>query len=282
MSQIAVVTDSTSDLPRDICKQYGITVVPLSVSFEGNTYADNGKSIKQDDFYKMMASSDQMPKAAQPTPGDFLKTYHRLLQENEHIISIHISSKLSGTLNSAELARKQLKDAPIHIVDSELVHMPCGFMAMKAADMAKQGLKAAEIIDALSLFRKKIYAYFAPKNLDNLIKGGRISKVKAAFANLLEVKPILTLNGGEVSLHTKAKKWEQAKKELLDAMESHVEKKGKLTVSVGDVASQKEADRLAEVVRQRFSPRALYRVNIGIVVGSHLGIGGLGIAFYQE
>jgi len=282
MSRIAVVTDSTSDLPQSARERYGIKVVPLSVIFEDKVYIDDRKSIKQDDFYKMIENSDQMPKASTPAPGSFLKTYAGLLNEDKEIISIHISRKLSGTINSAELARKQLESKNIHLVDSRLVHMPCGFMAIKASMMADQNYDAEYIIRELDNFRKKIFSFFVPRSLDNLIKGGRISKLRATFANLLEVKPILTLKDGEVSLYKSTKKWEQAKKEMLNSMEKLIKKEGKLTVSIGDVASDDEAGELEEIIRNKFSPSEIYRTKIGIVVGSHLGIGGLSITFLQE
>ena len=103
MINIAIVTDSTSDLPRNIYEEYDLSVVPLSVVFGAKTYFDDGIDIKEDDFYKMMESSTEMPRAAQPTPGDFINTYSKLIQQGKEIISIHISRKLSGTLNSAEL-----------------------------------------------------------------------------------------------------------------------------------------------------------------------------------
>jgi DegV family protein with EDD domain len=282
MSGIAVVTDSTSDLPESICAKYQIKIVPLSVLFADKIYLDNGKSIKQDDFYKMMEKSDQMPKAAIPSPGDFLKAYTELLEKGKEIISLHISSKLSGTLNSAELARKQLDSKKIHVLDSQMVHMPCGFMAMKAAMMANKNHTASDIIEELDHFRGKIYSLFVPKSLDNLIKGGRISKMKATFANLLEIKPILTLKDGEVCIYKKTKKWEIAKKELVDSLERSIKKNRKLTVSIGDVASDKEASELESTIKDRFAPFEVIRVKIGIVVGSHLGIGGLGVSFFSE
>jgi len=282
MSQIAVVTDSTSDLPESARERYNINVVPLSVAFDNKIYTDDGKSIKQDNFYKMIEKSDCMPKAATPAPGDFLKTYTGLLEEEKEIISIHISRKLSGTINSAELARKQLDGKNIHIIDSHLVHMSCGFMAIKASNMANQNYDADYIIKELDNFSKKINSFFVPRSLDNLIKGGRISKIRAAFANLLEVKPILTLKDGEVSLYKSTQKWEQAKKEMLNSMERLIKKEGKLTVSIGDVASDNEASELEEIIRDRFNPSEIYRTKIGIVVGSHLGIGGLSVVFFQE
>ncbi|PIU28897.1 MAG: hypothetical protein COT09_03660 [Candidatus Hydromicrobium americanum] len=282
MGNIAIVTDSTSDLPGNIYEGYDLSVVPLSVVFGGKTYLDDGIDIKEDDFYKMMEASVEMPKAAQPTPGDFINIYSKLTQQGKEIISIHISRKLSGTLNYAELAARQFEKGKIEVMDSEVVHMSCGFMALKAAKMAAEGNKKEDIIKELSSFRNKINAFFVPKSLDNLIKGGRINKIKGKLATLLEVKPILTLKDGEVALYKNARKWELVKKELLNSMESIIKDSKKLTVSIGDVANSEDADDMEKNIKERFNPFQIIRVKIGIVVGSHLGIGGLGITFFEE
>lgn len=282
MESVAVVTDSTSDLPGNIYKGYNLTVIPLSVVFSNRTYLDDGVDIKEDDFYQMMQSSSEMPKSAQPTPGDFINTYGKLIKQGKEIISIHISRKLSGTLNSAELAAKQFEKGDIEIIDSELVHMPCGSMALKAAKMAAEGSKREDIIKELDVFRNKINSFFIPKSLDNLIKGGRINKIKGKFATILEIKPILTLKDGEVALYKNSRKWELAKKELLDSMESMIKDPKKLTVSIGDVGSDAEADEMEQKIRERFEPLEIVRTKIGIVVGAHLGIGGLGITFFED
>jgi DegV family protein with EDD domain len=278
----AIVTDSTSDLPKNTYKEYDLSVVPLSVVFENKIYLDDGIDIKEDDFYKIMESSTEMPMASQPTPGDFIKIYSKLIQEGKEIISIHISRKLSGTLNSAELAVRQFEKDKIELIDSEVVHMSCGFMALKAAKMAFEGNKKEDILKELTIFRNKINAFFIPKSLDNLIKGGRISKIKGKFANLLEIKPILTLKDGEVSLYKNSRKWELAKKDLLNSMEGIIKDNKKLIVSIGDVASNNEADEMEQNIKEIFNPLKIIRVKIGIVVGSHLGIGGLGITFFEE
>ena len=282
MESVVVVTDSTSDLPGNIYEGYDLTVMPLSAVFGNKTYLDDGVDIKEDDFYQMMQSSSEMPKSAQPTPGDFINTYGKLIKQGKEIISIHISRKLSGTLHSAELAARQFEKGDIEIIDSELVHMPCGFMALKAAKMAAEGIGREDIIKELGVLRNKINSFFISKSLDNLIKGGRINKIKGKFATILEIKPILTLKDGEVALYKNSRKWELAKKELLNSMESMIKDPKKLTVSIGDVGSDTEADEMEQKIRERFEPLEMIRTKIGIVVGAHLGIGGLGITFFEE
>ena len=282
MDTIAIVTDSTSDLPRDLSKEYKIHVVPLSVMFASKKYMDDGIEIQEEQFYEMIKGSSEMPKAAPPSPGDFMQVYSKLLQYYDGIISLHISRKLSGTLNSVEIAVKQFEPGRILDIDSGVVHMSCGFMAIKAAQLAKEIDDKEKIARELRAFRNRVNSFFIPRSLENLIKGGRINKMKGMFANLLEVKPILTLQDGEVSLYKNSRKWELAKNEMLDSMEKLIKNNKKLTVSIGDVSSKKEADEIESRIRQRFNPANLIRTKIGIVVGSHLGIGGLGITFFED
>ncbi len=282
MDKISIITDSTSDLPKNVYKDYDLIVIPLSVVFEDRIYIDDGIDIKPDDFYKKIQDSQEMPKASQITPGDFMKVYKELINQGKKVISIHISHKLSGTINSAEIAAKQFDKEAIEVIDSEVVHMSCGFMALKAAEMAYQGTTKDEIVNEVHNFRKKINAFFIPRSIENLIKGGRVNKISGKLANLLEIKPILTLKDGEVALYKKSRKWELAKKDVLDSIEKLIKGNGKLTVSIGDVASKEEADEIEKRIKERFNLSRIIRTNIGIVVGSHLGIGGLGITFFEE
>jgi DegV family protein with EDD domain len=280
MGEIAIVTDSTTDLPKELSSEYGIHVVPLSVIFEGEKYIDDGKSIMLKDFYRKLKNSKDMPMAAQPSPGDFMKLYSGLLKDYENIISIHISSKLSGTCNSAILAKKQLDDQGINVVDSEMVHMACGFMAVEASRLASEGRDTTEILKSLETFKKGIGSFFCPFTLDNLIKGGRMGRLKGAFASMLEVKPILTIKDGEVSLHEKARKWEQAKESIIGAIKKDTSGCDDIVISVGDVDAADEADDICRRLLDEIEPRKMIRTEVGIVVGSHLGIGGLGITYH--
>ncbi len=292
---VSIITDSTTDLPKESYKGLDLTVIPLSVTFNDNTYLDNGIDISPQKFYEMMSHSTEMPRASQPTPGSFLQVYDQKIKEGKEIISIHISRKLSGTLNSAELAANQIEKSVnkklITIFDSELVHMACGFLALKAANLAKLGLEREKIILELKEFRKKIFSFFIPKSLDNLIKGGRINKIKGTFASALEIKPILTLKDGEVSLYKNTRKWEIAKREIIDSMQNIIDNYLKtnkdkssndLIVSIGDVANDQDAVEFEDKIKEKFNPKKIIRTNIGIVVGSHLGIGGLSVTFYID
>jgi len=282
MSRIAIVTDSTSDLPKDLLKENNITSIPLSVIFKDATYLDDGKEITTKDFYKKLKSAEDLPTTTQPTPKDFIETYTPLLKDYDSILSIHISKKMSGTVNSAELAKQQMPDANIEIFDSELVHMPLGFMVLEAAKMSKEGKSMEDIIDALKSLQSKIKVLIVPSTLEYLKKGGRIGKAKGLIASLLEIKPILTLNAGEVSQFKTTRRWNQAKIELVNSMEQMITDPHRLLVSVGDSDAAEDAEEMKERIIEKFNPARLIRVNIGAVVGTHLGPGGVGITFYEN
>jgi len=282
MSKIAIVTDSTCDMPADLLKKNNITSVPLSVIFKDGTYLDDGKEITIEDFYKKLKSAEDLPTTTQPSPKDFVKVYTSLLENHDTVLSIHISKKMSGTINSAELAKQHMPDADIRIIDSELVNMPLGFTVLEAARMAGEGKSADEIVSAAESFRSKINVFFVPNTLEYLKKGGRIGKAKGLIASLLEIKPILTLHDGEVSQYKTTRRWKQAKIEVVNSMESMIKNPENLIVSIGDSDAAEDAEEMKDRIKERFNPKEIIRVKIGTVVGTHLGPGGICITFYED
>ncbi len=284
MGKIAIVTDSTSDIPQDLIKENSITVVPLSVNFSsGESYLDNGKDITKEQFYEKLKTAKKLPTSAQPTPGDFLKTYKELLAKGyATIISIHISKKMSGTLDSALSAKKELKDKDIEVIDSYNVHMPCGIMVIRAAQMAAAGKSKQEILEKVYEMRDKVKTLFIPRTLEFLKKGGRIGRAKGLVASLLEIKPILTIDSGEISQFKTTRRWNQAKNELITSMRKMVTDSSKLTVIVSHSAAVEEADKLEERIREEFKPKEILRAEIGVIVGTHIGPGTINATFYEE
>ncbi|MEI7616525.1 MAG: DegV family protein, partial [Actinomycetota bacterium] len=143
---VAIIADSSSDIPKDISDKYSLSVIPLYVIFGNETYKDDGKQLTIKSFYDKIRKSPALPTTSQPTPGDFLELYKELLKTHDSIINVLISKKMSGTIASADLAARELPDADITTIDSEKVHMPCGFIAVKAAQMALDGASKEEIL----------------------------------------------------------------------------------------------------------------------------------------
>ena len=282
MSKIAIITDSTSDIPEDMVKELDLKIIPLTVNFGEESFLDNGKDINKKDFYNKVRSSEKLPTTTQPTPKNFIELYSDTLKTSDSIISIHISKKMSGTINSAEMARKELPGRDIEIIDSELVHMPLGFLAIKAAQLAQQGRSKEEILKEVYDLKPKITVLIVPSTLEYLKKGGRIGKAKGLIASLLEIKPILTIHDGEISQFKTARRWNQVKTELINSMKTMIKNYENLIVSVGHADAKDDAAEMYERIKETFNPKKIINVDIGIVVGTHLGPGGLGITFYEE
>jgi len=282
MSKVAIITDSTSDIPEELAKELDIKIIPLSVIFGEESFLDDGKDITIKEFYKKIRSSEKLPTTTQPTPKNFIELYSDILKTSDSVISIHISKKMSGTINSAEMAKKEMPGSDIEIIDSECVHMPLGFLALKAAQLANEGKSKEEIIKEVHDLKLKIKVLIVPSTLEYLKKGGRIGKAKGLIASLLEIKPILTIHDGEISQFKTARRWNQAKTELINSMKTMVKNPENLIVSIGDSDAKDDAAEMYEKIKGAFNPKKIYRVDIGIVVGSHLGPGGLGITFYED
>ncbi len=281
MEKIAIVTDSTADIPKKLYEKYKITIVPLTVIFGDESYKADGVDLSIKDFYEKLKISKQLPKTVQPSPGDFIVIYKELLKNYDAIISIHISKKMSGTVDSALIAKKEFQDKKIEVVDSRLVHMPLGFLAIEAAMMAEKGASIEQILDRINMLKPNMKSLFVPKTLEYLQKGGRIGRAKSLIASLLEIKPILTINYGEVSPYKNTRRWNQAKEEILTSMKVILPSPENLIVSVGDLDLKEDGEEMAERIKAEFNPRELIRVDFGIIVGAHLGPA-IGITFYDR
>jgi DegV family protein with EDD domain len=195
---VKIVTDSTSDIPAELIKEYGITIVPAYVQFNGKTYRD-GVDISQDEVYQKMVTDNIVVKTSQPPPGDFINVYKKLLTEADELISIQVTSKLSGIYNSAVQAREMIGGGNrIEVVDSMSASMGLGLMTLAAARMAKDGEDLPGIMEEVksSISRTHLWGIF--DTLKYLFLGGRIGKAKALLGGMLHVKPMLTMSNGEL------------------------------------------------------------------------------------
>jgi DegV family protein with EDD domain len=280
MGRIGIVTDSTSDIPVELIHKYNIKVIPLYVNFEEESFMD-GVDITTKQFYEKLRNVKTLPKSAQPSPADFIEVYNAVLKDYDSIISIHISKKMSGTIESAERAKKELgKD--IEIIDSELVHLPLGIVVLKAAQLANEGRPKDEIIKAVMEYKEKVNVLFIPRTLKYLIMGGRIGRAKGLIASILEINPILTLHLGEVSQFKTTRRWNQAKGELVDAIKGMVKDPKKLTVYVTDSDAEVDAAEMEQRIQSEIGPREIYRSYIGSIVGIHLGPDSVAVTFFED
>lgn len=191
---VAVVVDSTSDIPADIRADLGITVVPLLILFGNDQYRD-GIDLSNDEFYARLVEGAVHPTSSQPSAGDFADAYERLAKDHEGIISIHVGGKLSGTVRSAQQAADMVQSVPIRVVDSGSVSLGLGFLGIEAAQMARQGKPLDEIATAIEAMVPRIVLWAVLDTLKYLERGGRIGKSRALLGTLLNVKPMIYIRG---------------------------------------------------------------------------------------
>ena len=192
---VKVVTDSTSDLPPELAESLGITVVPLNIHFGSEVYKD-GVDLSADAFYQRLTDGPVLPKTSQPSVGDFAEVYGRLGQEADAIVSVHISSRLSGTYNSAVQATQEASvTCRVEVVDTLRASMSVGITVMIAARAASDGASADEVASIAREADKRSECIFMLETLEYLEKGGRIGKAKALLGSLLRIKPMLRIDG---------------------------------------------------------------------------------------
>ncbi|HEY9745186.1 MAG TPA: DegV family protein [Oculatellaceae cyanobacterium] len=279
MSEIAIVTDSTSDIPRHLAERYGISVVPLTLVHEGVVYRD-GIDIHPSQFYSMLAKADKLPTTSQPSPSQFIDVFKPLLESGKQILSFHLSRVLSGTVNSARLAAQQLAPDRIHVVDTGSVSWGLAVQVLEAARLAMQGLSVPAILERIAQLKKHSEVLFTLNTLDYAHKGGRIGKLSSLVGNLLNIKPIARIQDGEYVLIRKVRSIRQAIADMVDFL---VDKFGenKVRVAVGHTCSLDYAKMLLE--------QAIAHLNvvdepvlfeIGPVIGTYAGPGAVGISVH--
>ncbi|HEV2108972.1 MAG TPA: DegV family protein [Thermomicrobiales bacterium] len=274
MVRVAVVTDSTADLPPELQEQHGITVVPLTVHFGEESFRDQ-IDISTDDFMERLQRSETMPTTSQPSSGLFEDTFRQLAADHDEIIAVFISSKLSGTVMSAMLARDAVTDlVPVEIVDSQSASMALGFQALAAARYAAQGLGATAIAQRLRSAMGSYETLFFVDTLEYLRRGGRIGKASAMVGSFLDLKPMLRIDEGQVVPAERTRTRARARKGLVDFVRAmpNVER-----LAVMHATTQDEAVELAEEFDLTLPRENLVIARFGPVIGTHVGPGAMGV-----
>ncbi len=275
---IAVVTDSTSDLPKDVAEDMMITVVPLNVHFGDETYKDN-VTLKADEFYKKLQASKELPKTSQPSPAEFIAAFENLGKTHSHIISVHISSKVSGTFASALTAANEIKDkgskVKVEVIDSGHACMGLGLVAMETAKTINGGASFEESVEIARSAGKRVRFLGLIKNLENLYKGGRIGKAQMLMGSLLNIKPMLEVVDGEAKALGRFRTVQKGFEELVNqaAASAPLEDAWALYTTERELAKSM-TQRLAPLTKNKKAGLA----QVGPVVGTYLGPGIVGIA----
>ncbi len=271
---IRIVTDSTCDLPESIVKKYGITVVPLYINQGDRSYLD-GVNLTREEFYRRLPTFHPAPSTATPSIEVFTQAWNKLADEGAHtILSIHISEKLSATINTARVAAEQFARVPVTVLDSSQLSLGLGFIVEQAAQLADLGHKVDDILANLSEMMKCTHVFASIKTLEYLRRSGRMNFALARFGEFLQIKPLLHMHqGNPVAYRVRTQK--RATERMMGWLNEYAPFERLAIVHAG---VQKEAEEMLERVKHFLPQGEIPIVQITPALGSHLGIGALGFA----
>ena len=275
---VKIITDTLSDITADLAAQLGITVIPLYVRFGEDMYRDR-IDITSEDFYRRLVNESKLPSTTQPSPNDFIEVYKKAAEETDEILVITVSSKMSGTSQSANQAKEMMKGkVKIEVIDSLQVAMAQGLVVIASANAAKQGGDLAKIagVARSTLSRVHLVAYF--DTLKYLAKGGRIGKASGLVGSLLSVKPLLTIKEGEMAPLTRVRSLSAG----LDYLYNFTACFEKIeAMALEHATSTLEADKLAERINAIYPKNKIYRSVISPVIGTYSGPGALALTIIE-
>ncbi len=278
MQQVRIVTDSTCDLPAALCLEKRIQVVPLNVHFGEVVYRDN-VDLDSDQFLRMLSKSGELPKTSQPSAGLFEQTYLRSGGDGSPIVSIHLSGKLSGTIRAAAMARDAVRSrCVVDVIDSHSVSLGLGLIVLAAADMANAGADARDIVSYVRRLTPNVHILFFVDTLEYLQQGGRIGRAQGLIGTLLNIRPILKIEDGEVHPVERVRTRSKAIDRLVEFVELFPELE-RLAIVHSNAAADVET--LLRRVDPMYPRERITISQYGPVIGTHAGPGGLGVVVSQ-
>jgi DegV family protein with EDD domain len=280
MDRVAVVTDTTHYLPRDLITRLDLHQVSLYVTFQGKTERE-ADITDLADFYNRLSASSEMPSTSQPSVGDFLEVYEPLLEAGRDIVSIHLSAGISGTFTAAEQARDQLVERGIDpdrvvVIDSATACAGLGMLAMAAASVAGAGGSATEAAEAAQACRRDLKVWFAVDTLEFLRRGGRVGGAQAWLGSTLKIKPILSIES-EILPIERVRTSKRTFERLIEYLTSRHDD-GCDTFFIQHIHAPDQAERLVERGREIYGREPEMVSEIGPVIGAHVGPGLLGVS----
>ena len=281
MSRIIIVTDSTADLTEQEIQDFNIHVVPLNITIQDEHYLD-GETITKEEFKNKMIASSELPMTAQPSIGRFVELYDELGKDGSEIISIHLMNSISGTVNAARQAA-DITESTVTVVDSDFTSRSMGIIVREAANAAKEGKIAEEVLEVIESTRQRTKLYLTVLNLDNLIKGGRISRVMGAFSNLLNIKLFLEVINGKIEIVQKGrglkslqKKYDEVFEEM-KACPNGIQEIGIMHAGLNEF-NQSQIDTLREL----FPDAKLTIVMTSPIIMSHTGVDAMAVTYLTK
>jgi DegV family protein with EDD domain len=277
---LRIVMDSAGDLPVEWISKYEINVIPVNVHL-GNEVFLEGVDLTPDQFYSWVKETGKVPKTSQPTPQQYIKLYKDIAKPGDVILSIHLTSKLSGTYESAVLAARELQDAPFKVIPFDTLSGTGiqGYMCREAREMDQRGASVDEILERLEKVRDNNQVIFTVDSLDFAQKSGRVQMLEAILATVLKIKPIITIKEGTMAVANKVRTRKASLEYILQEMSRRMGKNliNAAIMHANDLATALE---ISEKVKGILNVKNLFVEELSIGIASHLGPGTVGIVAY--
>ncbi|HAE85214.1 MAG TPA: DegV family protein [Anaerolineaceae bacterium] len=278
-NKVAIITDSTINLPDGAFEEYNIQSVPLIIQWDGKSYIDQIE-LTTKEFYERLATSKTLPSTSQPSISAFVEVYQPLIDQGYDIITLPLSAGISGTFLSASAAAGQFPIGRIEVLDVKSVSVGLGIIVMKVARAAKAGASLQECREIALDVASRVKIYFSVETLENLRKGGRINTAAAFLGTALDMKPILEFRGGLIEAKERVRTSKKAHARLLELTEEIAGPQGELEmVGFVSAAAQPAMEELRQAAHERFTIKEEFSGELSPVLGTHVGIGTVGIAF---
>lgn len=276
---VKIVTDSAADLPKEIIEKYNIIVIPLNVEIDGVSYQD-GVSISAKEFQNKMLSTEKLPKTSQPSPELFKEAFEKNINNGDEVLCLTISSKLSGTIQAANLAKNLIeKNDDIYIFDTLGASSGEGVQVIKAAEMASEGYSIEEIINELKKLRDEITILILLDSLENIVKGGRLSKFRGTIAKILNFKIILHNDEGAVEMLERVRGRKKFHMKVLELIEKSKVDFHNRIVGITHVNNIEDAEYFKNIIQEKYKPKEIYINYMGSTLASYAGDKGIIISF---
>ena len=278
---IKILTDSTSDIDLNQAKELGIDIIPLKVIINGQEYKDR-IDLQPDEFYHLLTTSTTLPTTSQPSPQDFLTHYEEAKKHGASVIVMTLSSVISGTYQSANIAAGIAKYDDIYVIDSLATTQMLRLLVLKAVTLRDQNMDVKDIVKTLEEYKHRIRIYAFVDTLEYLYKGGRLSKTAATAGTLLKFKPIIGLKDGKLEMFAKARGTQKATAKIIDLIHEDGDIDFDEPICVGFTGNDDGLDKFEQILRDEFGFGEVLHGCVGPVIGTHAGPGARLISYVRK
>lgn len=276
---IRVITDSSCDLPQHILDEYNIGVAPLHIMIDEENYID-GIEISHEEYYERCAAAKNLPKTSQPSPGDILNLIQESLKEYKHVLSVNLSSVLSGTFQTVSMVKNSIGEV-VTAFDTRNGSIGVGMQVLKACELIKKGLSISEIIKELTAYRDSLDVLVYLETLENAVKGGRVSKVQYFAASMLNVKPLVFVDkeDGYVKVKEKIRGEKKALRHIINTIKEKNIDFSNRVIGVTHAGCMDRATEFMNMLKAEIQPKEILFHSMGPVIGSYAGAGAVYVCF---